>query len=42
VALGNSSRRKKLVSKPLNKNLGDIAMHEKDGNKSKMKHLLNT
>jgi hypothetical protein len=33
---------KKLVGKPLNRNLGDIMMHKRDGNKSTMKHLLNT
>jgi hypothetical protein len=33
---------KKLVGKPFRRNLGDIAMHKKDGSKSSMKLLLNT
>jgi hypothetical protein len=41
LALGNSSRRKKIVSKPLNENLGDDAMDRRDGHKNRMKHLLN-
>jgi hypothetical protein len=40
-ALGNSSRRKKLVSKPLKENLGDDAMHRRDGHKNMIRHLSN-
>jgi hypothetical protein len=38
-ALGNSSRRKKLVGKPLNEKLGDNAMYKRDGHKNRIKHL---
>jgi hypothetical protein len=37
---GKLKYEKKLVGKPLNRNLGDIAMHKRDSNKSMMKHLL--
>jgi glutathione synthase/RimK-type ligase-like ATP-grasp enzyme len=32
----------KLVSKPLNEKLGDNVIHRRDGQKNRMKHLLNT
>jgi hypothetical protein len=35
---GKLEYEKKLVGKPLNKNVGDIAMHRRDGNKNNMKH----
>jgi hypothetical protein len=39
---GKLKYEKKLVSKPLNENLGNNAVQIRDGHKNRMKHLLNT